>query len=88
MGRGVIGRRRHRRSGHRKFDGVQFIAHVSHDQPLIDTVDFPLARFTGLHIFGFVGSPRIARIGSDWKLLETVGVIRLNPPSIGPEAAQ
>ena len=52
MGWGVIGRWRHRRSGHWKFDGVQFLAHVGHDQPLIDPVDFLARVVDQLHHFG------------------------------------
>ncbi len=66
MGRGFIGRRRHRRSGHRKFDGVQFcIAHVGHDQPLIDPVDFLACVVDQLHHFGLrhaLAAPRVTKV--------------------------
>ena len=52
MCRRVNGRRRRRRSGHGEFDGVQFLAHVSHDQPLIDPVDFLSRVVDQLHHFG------------------------------------
>jgi DNA-directed RNA polymerase specialized sigma24 family protein len=52
MGRSVAGRRRHLGSDHWKFDGVQFLAHVGHDQPLIDPVDFLARVVDQLHYFG------------------------------------